>query len=60
MKSVICQRMELGEPDDSGRPRPVPIAGSEFEMEVDTVVLALGYRADKLLETTTPGLEADK
>lgn len=60
VKSVICQRMELGEPDDSGRPRPVPIAGSEFEMEVDTVVLALGYRADKLLETTTPGLDADR
>jgi glutamate synthase (NADPH/NADH) small chain len=60
VKSAICQRMELGEPDDSGRRRPVPIAGSEFEIEVDTVVLALGYRADKLLETTTPGLEADK
>jgi glutamate synthase (NADPH/NADH) small chain len=60
VKSVICQRMELGERDDSGRPRPVPIAGSEYEMEVDTVVLALGYRADKLLQTTTPGLEADK
>jgi glutamate synthase (NADPH/NADH) small chain len=60
VKSAICQRMELGEPDDSGRRRPVPIAGSEFEMEVDTVVLALGYRADKLLQTTTPGLEADK
>jgi len=50
----------LGEPDDSGRRRPVPITGSEFEMEIDTVVLALGYRADKLLQTTTPGLEADK
>jgi len=60
VKTAICQRMELGEPDDSGRRRPVPIAGSEFEIEVDTVVLALGYRADKLLQTTTPGLEADK
>ena len=60
VRSAICQRMELGEPDDSGRRRPVPIAGSEFEMEVDTVVLALGYRADKLLEATTPGLQADK
>jgi glutamate synthase (NADPH/NADH) small chain len=58
--SAICQRMELGEPDDSGRRRPVPITGSEFEMEIDTVVLALGYRADKLLQTTTAGLEADK
>ena len=60
VKSAICQRMELGEPDESGRRRPVPIPGSEFEMEVNTVVLALGYRADKLLETTTPGLEADR
>jgi len=60
VKSAICQRMELGEPDDSGRRRPVPIPGSEFEIEVDTVALALGYRADKLLQTTTPGLEADK
>jgi glutamate synthase (NADPH/NADH) small chain len=60
VKSVICQRMELGEPDDSGRRRPVPIAGSEFEIEADTVILALGYRADKLLQTTTPNLEADK
>jgi glutamate synthase (NADPH/NADH) small chain len=60
VRSAICQRMELGEPDDSGRRRPVPITGSEFETEVDTVVLALGYRADKLLQTTTPGLEADK
>ena len=60
VKSAICQRMELGEPDDSGRRRPVPIPGSEFEIEVDIVVLALGYRADKLLQTTTPGLEADK
>jgi len=60
VKSVICQRMELGEPDASGRPRPVPIPGSEFETGVDTVVLALGYRADKLLQTTTPGLEADR
>jgi len=60
VRSVICQRMKLGEPDASGRPRPVPIPGSEFEIEADTVVLALGYRADKLLETATPGLDADK
>jgi len=60
IRSLVCQRMELGEPDESGRPRPVPIPGSEFEIGVDTVVLALGYRADKLLQTTTPGLGADK
>ena len=60
VKSVICQLMQLGEPDASGRPRPMPIAGSEFEMEVDTVVLALGYRADKLLQATTPSLDVDR
>ena len=60
IKAVRCQRMELGEPDESGRRRPVPVIGSEFEIEVDTVVLALGYRADKLLITTTPDLEADE
>jgi glutamate synthase (NADPH/NADH) small chain len=60
VKAVRCQRMELGEPDESGRRRPVPVIGSEFEIEVDIVVLALGYRADKLLITTTPGLETDK
>ena len=49
--------MELGEPDDSGRRRPVPIEGSEFTLAVDTVILALGYVPDPLISDTTPGLE---
>jgi glutamate synthase (NADPH/NADH) small chain len=55
--AMECRRMELGEPDDSGRRRPVPIEGSEFTMPVDTVVLALGYWPDPLMGDTTPDLE---
>jgi glutamate synthase (NADPH/NADH) small chain len=51
------QRMTLGAPDASGRRRPVPQAGSEFVVPVDTVVLALGYWPDELVGKTTPGLE---
>jgi glutamate synthase (NADPH/NADH) small chain len=50
--------MELGDPDESGRPRPVPIIGSEFEEPADTVVIAIGYKVEKLLFQTTPALEA--
>lgn len=46
LRAVECVEMELGEPDSSGRRRPIPIAGSEFTLDVDTAVLALGYRAD--------------
>jgi glutamate synthase (NADPH/NADH) small chain len=55
-----CIRMELGAPDSSGRPRPIPIEGSEYIMEVDTVVLAIGYWPDPLISETTPGLEAHR
>jgi len=55
--AMECLRMELGEPDESGRRRPVPIEGSEFTMPVDTVILALGYWPDPLMGETTPGLE---
>ncbi len=55
--SMECQRMELGEPDESGRRRPIPIEGSEFLMAVDTVVLALGYWPDSRIGETTPDLE---
>ena len=48
--------MQLGAPDESGRRRPEPIAGSEFTLEVDIVVLAIGYEPDDLLEKTTPSL----
>jgi glutamate synthase (NADPH/NADH) small chain len=55
-----CVRMELGEPDDSGRARPVPIEGSEFVLPVSTVVLSIGNRPNPLLLQTTAGLEANK
>jgi glutamate synthase (NADPH/NADH) small chain len=53
-------RMELGEPDDSGRRRPVPIEGSEYEVEVDDVVLAIGFWPDPLIGETTRDLETHK
>ncbi|MFP3895641.1 MAG: NADPH-dependent glutamate synthase [Anaerolineales bacterium] len=52
-----CVRMELGEPDESGRPRPIPIEGSEFDMEVDTVVMAIGTRPNPLVFTDAEDLE---
>jgi len=55
--SVECLQCELGEPDASGRRRPVPIEGSTFSVPADTVVLALGYWPDPLIGKTTPGLE---
>ncbi len=55
--AMECIRMQLGEPDESGRRRPVPITGSEFALEADTVISALGYWPDPLLGETTPGLE---
>lgn len=58
--SVECLQCELGEPDSSGRRRPVPIEGSNFIVPADTVVLALGYWPDPLMGETTPGLETRK
>jgi len=55
-----CLRMELGEPDASGRRRPVPIEGSEFRIPVDTVVVAIGNSPNPLIPQTTPGLEVSK
>ena len=55
-----CIRMELGEPDDSGRRRPVEIPGSEFVLDVDTVIMALGTSPNPLIRSTTPGLEANR
>ena len=55
-----CIRMELGEPDASGRRRPIEIPGSEFILEVDTVVMSLGTNPNPLLRTTTPGLETNR
>jgi len=58
--AMECQRMELGEPDASGRRRPVPIEGSEFTFEVDAVVCAIGNSPNPLIGQTTPGLELTK
>ncbi|HLA19541.1 MAG TPA: NAD(P)-dependent oxidoreductase, partial [Dehalococcoidia bacterium] len=60
VSAAECQRMRLGEPDESGRRRPEPVPGSEFTIPAETVVLAIGYGADDLLEETTPGLHTDK
>lgn len=60
VKEVECLKMELGEPDASGRRRPVPIPGSEFRVPVDTVVVAIGNSPNPLIPQTTPGLEVSK
>lgn len=60
VKAIKCIRMELGEPDDSGRRRPLPIAGSEFEIAVDTVIMALGTSPNPLIPATTAGLTTNK
>jgi glutamate synthase (NADPH/NADH) small chain len=57
---VRCQQMELGEPDDSGRRRPVPVKDSEFVIPVDTVVVAVGTMANPIVPATTPGLETNR
>jgi glutamate synthase (NADPH/NADH) small chain len=57
---IECLRYELGEPDDSGRRRPVPIEGSEFVIDVDTVIIAIGNLANPLIRQTTPGLSFNK
>ena len=60
VNKITCIRMELGEPDASGRRRPVPIEGSEFDMDVDTVIMALGTNPNPLIKSTTPGLDTNK
>ena len=55
-----CIRMELGEPDESGRRRPVAIPGSEYVLDVDTVIMSIGTSPNPLIRTTTAGLEANK
>ena len=57
---VKCIRMELGEPDESGRRRPVPIEGSEFEIEADCMIMAIGTSPNPLIRSTTAGLEANR
>jgi glutamate synthase (NADPH/NADH) small chain len=60
VRGMRCIRMKLGEPDASGRRRPLPIEGSEFDMEVDMVVMALGTRPNPLVFTDAAGLERTK
>ena len=57
VRGMRCIRMELGEPDESGRHRPIPIEGSEFEIEVDTVIVAIGNTPNPLIPSTTPDLK---
>ena len=57
LAQIECIRMELGEPDEKGRRKPVPIEGSNFIVEADTAILALGYWPDPIIGETTPGLE---
>ena len=60
VKSVKCIRMELGEPDESGRRSPVAVPGSEFEIETDTVIMSLGTSPNPLIARTTSGLETNR
>ncbi len=60
VSGIKCIRMELGEPDASGRRKPVEVAGSEFTIDVDTVIMALGTSPNPLISSTTKGLDTDK
>jgi glutamate synthase (NADPH/NADH) small chain len=60
LQALECQRMELAEPDESGRRRPIPVEGSEFQIPCDTAVIAIGYSADPILREPGLGLELDR
>ena len=60
VNGIRCIKMELGEPDESGRRRPVEVPGSEFVIEVDTVIMSLGTSPNPLISSTTKGLEINK
>lgn len=60
LSAARCQKMELGEPDASGRRRPVPIAGSEYEVPLSVAVIAIGTSANPVVQSTTPGLNTNK
>ncbi|HTZ11227.1 MAG TPA: NADPH-dependent glutamate synthase [Candidatus Margulisiibacteriota bacterium] len=60
LRKLRCLRCELGEPDSSGRRRPLPIEGSEFEVDCDTAIIALGLQANTILTNVTPALKVDK
>lgn len=57
---VECIKMELGEPDASGRRRPIPVEGSEFQIEADCMIMAIGTSPNPLIRSTTPGLEVNR
>ena len=60
VKAIRCIRMELGEPDASGRRSPVPVPGSEFEVPAETVIMALGTSPNPLILNTTDGLQSTR
>ncbi|MBQ5740020.1 MAG: FAD-dependent oxidoreductase, partial [Oscillospiraceae bacterium] len=60
VSSMTCIEMELGEPDASGRRRPVEKVGSEFDLPVDCVIMSLGTSPNPLIKNTTPGIEVNK
>lgn len=60
LKAARCVRMELGEPDASGRRRPVPIPGSKFDLPLSVAVIAIGTSANPIVQSTTPGLQTNK
>ena len=60
VREMECIKMKLGEPDASGRPRPIPIEGSNFRIPVDLVIVAIGTRANPVIQQTTPGLEVNR
>ncbi len=60
VKSIICIKMELGEPDEQGRRRPIPVLNSEFEIPVDVVIMSIGTSPNPLIKDTTEGLDVNK
>jgi glutamate synthase (NADPH/NADH) small chain len=60
VKGIECIKMELGEPDESGRRKPVPVEGSNYVLDIDTVVMAIGQGPNPLVQNTTPGLSVNK
>jgi glutamate synthase (NADPH) small chain len=60
LRAARCRRMELGEPDASGRRRPVPVAGSDFEVPLDLIIVAVGTGANPIVQSSTPGLATDR
>ncbi|MDR3565859.1 MAG: NADPH-dependent glutamate synthase [Negativicutes bacterium] len=60
VKGIECIKMQLGEPDDSGRRKPIPVPDSNYVLDVDTVVMAIGQGPNPLVQDTTPGMDLDK